>query len=261
MKRAYVDTPDGQIHYVFDGVGEPLILLHHAGSSSVEFQKVIPLLSSRFRVLALDMLGHGNSDHPKSDPLIDDYVRVLMNFMGALKLDKAIIVGNHTGTDVAVKLAALHPEYVRKLVIYGVLCRNRESREKLDKEELRKPYPMQPDGGHILKVWQSERRFSSDAISLESLTALVAESLRAYKGASADHRACHYNDSKEDLPLIKCPTLIIKGTLDPLSEDADRALALTPHSELAVIQGGTPHVPLERPQEFAEAILSFLDRN
>lgn len=259
MKRAYVDIRDGQIHYVFEGSGEPLILLHHAGSSSVEFEKVIPLLSPRFKVLAVDMIGRGNSDHPKSDPLIDDYARVLLDFMNALNVDKANIVGNHTGADVAIKVAALHPERVKKLALYGILCRDRESREPLDKEELRRPYPMQPDGAHIQKVWQSETRFSSDAISLESLTKLVAESLRAYKGASADHRACHYNDVRLELPSIHCPTLIMKGTLDPLCEDADGAFALTPHSKLVVIEGGTPHVPLEKPKEFAEAILSFLD--
>ena len=56
MKRAYVDTVEGQIHYRVGGSGEPLLLLHQRLFSSDEYSKVIPILSGCCRVVAMDAL-------------------------------------------------------------------------------------------------------------------------------------------------------------------------------------------------------------
>ena len=45
MKRAYVDIPEGQMHYRWEGEGEPILLLHAAVTSSAEYNRVIPYLS------------------------------------------------------------------------------------------------------------------------------------------------------------------------------------------------------------------------
>ena len=45
MKRAYVDIPEGQIHYRVEGKGDPILLLHAAVTSSNEYTRVIPFLS------------------------------------------------------------------------------------------------------------------------------------------------------------------------------------------------------------------------
>ena len=50
MKRAYADIPEGQIHYRYEGKGEPILLLHAAVGSSDEFKKVIPFLSKTYRL-------------------------------------------------------------------------------------------------------------------------------------------------------------------------------------------------------------------
>jgi pimeloyl-ACP methyl ester carboxylesterase len=257
MKKAYIDTKGGQIHYVYEGKGEPLILLHHAGSSSQEFRLIIPLLSPYFSVIAVDMLGHGNTYHPQFDPSIDDYASVVVNFMDALNLGKANIVGVHTGAEVAIKLAFLHPERLIKLGLYGVIYRNQESMDEIIPETHRKPYVLNRDGSHMLKVWQSDMYYSSEDISLQLLQSLVTDSLRAYKGASAAHRACYYHDTKSELPFIKCPTLLINGSFDGLREDTERALSVIPNSSLVNIDGGTGHIALEKPNELAEIMISF----
>ena len=65
MKRGYADTPEGQVHYRTEGNGEPLLLLHKAGLSSDEFTEMLPFLGKKFQVIAMDVLGYGNTDLPK----------------------------------------------------------------------------------------------------------------------------------------------------------------------------------------------------
>jgi len=57
MKRAYADIPEGQIHYELKGSGDPVLLLHAATTSSLEYAKVIQFMSRAIAPLAMDFLG------------------------------------------------------------------------------------------------------------------------------------------------------------------------------------------------------------
>jgi pimeloyl-ACP methyl ester carboxylesterase len=52
MKRGYVDTPEGQIHYRYDGSGEPVLLLHKASLSSDEYSEMLLLLGKKYMAIA-----------------------------------------------------------------------------------------------------------------------------------------------------------------------------------------------------------------
>src|SRR5690348_2858832 len=75
MRKGYVDTPEGQIHYITAGSGGvPLILLHQNPSSARMWEAVIPGLAARGRqVVAFDTPGYGNSDAPAEEPDIPYY--------------------------------------------------------------------------------------------------------------------------------------------------------------------------------------------
>jgi len=68
MKRAFIDTPEGQIHFRTEGRGEPVLLLHKASLSSEEYKEMIPILAKNYRVIAIDVLGCGDSDQPPFEP-------------------------------------------------------------------------------------------------------------------------------------------------------------------------------------------------
>jgi len=57
VHRRYLDTPDGQIHYVTAGSGRPVLLLHQTPRSWDEYRDVIPILARERRVVALDTIG------------------------------------------------------------------------------------------------------------------------------------------------------------------------------------------------------------
>ena len=62
MRRGYADTAVGQVHYREAGEGEVVVLLHQTASSSIMYYRVMPYLAGRFRVVAMDTPGFGNSD-------------------------------------------------------------------------------------------------------------------------------------------------------------------------------------------------------
>lgn len=110
MKRAYADIPEGQIHYRTEGEGPPLLLIHQAVISSLEYSRMIPILSKTHRVMAMDMLGCGGSDKPPRAYQIGDYARSVASFLDSLGIKKASVVGHHTGACIGVELAVTYPE-------------------------------------------------------------------------------------------------------------------------------------------------------
>ena len=116
--RAYIDGPQGQIHYQVFGKGIPLILCHQAPTCSVQFQEVLqPLADRGFRAVAIDNPGFGMSDGPSAPPSIEhDYLNATMAVMDALQIERAHIVGHHTGSMLAVE-AASHTQQMTAVVI------------------------------------------------------------------------------------------------------------------------------------------------
>ena len=85
MKRAFLDTAYGQVHYLVAGAGEPVFLLHQTPRSSDQFTEIIPLLTPKKRVIAVDNLGYGDSDKPRQQLSIEDYAAVVLQLMDDLR--------------------------------------------------------------------------------------------------------------------------------------------------------------------------------
>jgi pimeloyl-ACP methyl ester carboxylesterase len=64
IKRAFLDTEDGQILYRKGGEGKPLLLLHMNPRSSDEYRELMPILAQDRQVMAMDLMGFGDSDKP-----------------------------------------------------------------------------------------------------------------------------------------------------------------------------------------------------
>lgn len=117
MKPNFVATSFGRIHYLEAGSGEPLILLHSNGCSAHEFADVVEPLGKRFRTIAWDMPGHGDSDPITRHMTIDDYADAVIAFMDALGIDKAHVSGTSVGGTICVALGARYPERMKSVII------------------------------------------------------------------------------------------------------------------------------------------------
>ncbi len=116
VRKGYVDSPMGQIHYRTCGEGTPLLMLHMTPQSSLQFQNTFPLLiNAGFQVIAPDTPGYGMSDKPKSPPSIEEYSSVFTYVLDSLNIKTTGVVGHHTGASMACELAKSYPDRINKL--------------------------------------------------------------------------------------------------------------------------------------------------
>jgi pimeloyl-ACP methyl ester carboxylesterase len=99
------------------GSGPPLLLLHGIGDSSRTWDQVVPLLASKFTVIAPDLLGHGDSEKPRADYAISAYACGMRDLLAALDIDQVTLVGHSLGGGVAMQFAYQFPERCERMVL------------------------------------------------------------------------------------------------------------------------------------------------
>jgi len=101
--------------------GETIIFLHYSGANIMMWEPVIPYFQNDYRVVLIDLRGHGKSSMSENGYHIDDMASDVFGVMKHLGIDKAHIIGSSMGSEVGLSLAAHHPEYVSSLVCEGAL--------------------------------------------------------------------------------------------------------------------------------------------
>lgn len=114
----YISIDNTRIYYEEYGKGTPLILLHGGTSSMKYYGMVIPELSKKFRVIAVDSPGHGRSEHTDtlSYKLIADYFSEMIDIMD---FDSAYVLGCSDGAIVALILAYNRPDKIKRVISDG----------------------------------------------------------------------------------------------------------------------------------------------
>ena len=270
MIRAYATIRTGQVHYQTEGSGEPLLLLHQTPVSSDTWTKMAPLLANHYRVIAMDTLGYGKSDPPPRQYDMADYSQSVVDFLAALGISRASIVGRHTGACIAAEVAAGHPGVVDKLVLFGGPNYPPELRRaRLNTSDPAfRPMELKEDGSHIMTAWRSlvapTDPFGPDKgprplpIPLEELHVAFVARMAAGTRAEDAHHAVWTYDVESRLPLIKCPTLLLTGDKDYSYDRLELTRKLIPRCRTGVIKGGDTFTELAKAEEAAQAILSFL---
>ena len=162
MKRGYADTPMGQVHYYMHGRGEPLLLLHQTPRSARTFGRMMRFLGGRFRCFAADTLGFGGSDPLPAKVTMEGLARSMIHFLDAQKIQKAHVLGFHTGNKIAAAMAAEFPDRVSKVVLVGMthsLVISRKHRDAAIMEIVKKymtAYRESPDGAHLVRGWAAD---------------------------------------------------------------------------------------------------------
>ncbi len=114
-------TSFGQVVYHESGAGQPLVFIHNVGlgASSYEWSKVYPEFAGRYRVIALDLVGFGESARPAMRFTVADYTRMLAEFLRALDSDHPpIVVASGWAGGLCVHLAVQHPELASRLILH-----------------------------------------------------------------------------------------------------------------------------------------------
>ena len=117
MPRAEVSG--ATIHYEVAGDGEPLLLIPCLAADNACWALQLPAYAERFRCIAVDLPGSGESPVAEGRPSTDGYADELAELLDALGVERAHVAGVSLGAAVAMHLAARHPERVRTLSLHS----------------------------------------------------------------------------------------------------------------------------------------------
>ena len=223
---------DIQHHYIEQGEGFPLLLLHGNGEDVSYFAHQMEPFARHFRVIAVDTRGHGKTPRGEAPFTIRQFAEDLLAFMDRLAIEKAHILGFSDGGNIAMLFAMMHPERVEKLILDGA---------NLDTSGVRRKYQIPIEIGYrIAKL--CARKNPKARLKAELLGLMV-----------------HDPDVKpEELRKIQSPTLVIAGDDDMIKESHTRLIADSiPGAELAILHG-SHFVANQNPEAFNETVLRFL---
>jgi pimeloyl-ACP methyl ester carboxylesterase len=106
-----------KLHYQQVGEGSDVVMVHGiTGNLAVWHLHLVPELASRCRLLTYDLRGHGLSDAPPAGYSLDDMADDLLGLLDALSIERPVVVGHSYGADIALYLAAAHPDRVTEVI-------------------------------------------------------------------------------------------------------------------------------------------------
>lgn len=239
-------------HQQQEGTPYPaLVLIHGAGGNHLSWPPELRRLSGQ-TVYAVDLPGHGKSAGQGEQGLAA-YADRLLEWMDAVRVFRAFLVGHSMGGGIALELALAHPHRIAGLVLVSSGARLPVP------EELVSYSANQTTFAAALALL---RTLSFSASYPARLAELVMQRLGEVRPSVLhnDLLACSEFDATERLPQIHQPALVVCGAEDrlaPLRQSQFLASKLA-RAELKVVQGAGHMAPLEKPAEVADLVSAFL---
>jgi len=215
----------GSVRYYVGGEGEPLLLLHGLAGSTGNWVELLPDLVQRYRVIALDLPGHGGSGPLPRRPSTTDFAAVAAAVLEAEESGPAVVAGHSFGGLVALRLAHSRPELVRGLLLVspaGIRTSHRIVQAIALTTTTARPGRWVAPLRHRYAGRDWYRRavfrpwFVSDALSVTpSATHGLLQAQREHTDTKSAARAMIADDPRRDLHGISCPAVVLWGARDP----------------------------------------------
>jgi pimeloyl-ACP methyl ester carboxylesterase len=259
IERFFVPLSCGLVHVAACGAGRPVLLLHQTPRSWDEFREVLPLLGDKYRAIAMDTVGFGDSAPlPPGTDSIEAWAEASHAVLTALGHDRATVLGHHTGAAVAVEMAAARPERVDALILSACPYVDAARRESATGKRVIDEVTAHPDGRHLAELWTMRQPYYPEGRA-DLLERFIIDALKAGPRAAEGHRVVNRYEMERRLPLLRCPTLVIAPTADPHAYPHASVLAAAIRScRLVEIKNGMVPLPDQMPDAFAAAVDRFL---
>ncbi len=258
------DAPSGALDlYCRDeGEGPVLLLLHGVGGTHTIWNEVVPALSSRFRLLAPDLRGHGRSPLPRDAPAgFAEMQADLLRLLASKGIDQVYAVGLSAGALLALRLALELPPRVRGLVLIGGSVYT-DAHTRAITERWAETYAQEGSDGLTLRLLKDLYYPDWIEAHMEVVDQLGEQMRKAdFRGPALWANEALKFDERNRIAQLSVPTLIVQAMDDQVVDAAHgRILRQSiPGAQLRILAQTGHLVPIERPKETAEAIGAFVD--
>ncbi|MFN2555305.1 MAG: alpha/beta fold hydrolase [Nitriliruptorales bacterium] len=221
--------------------GPDVVLVHGFGVSSRTMAPTAQAWAPHCRVYAPDLPGHGLSYKPP--PALDPtgLAEALAQWMTAVGLQHACLLGNSYGCQIIVEFALRHPERIERLILQAptVDPNGRDLPRQLARR--------------LLSGWRERNEPADDETAKDWREMGLRQMVK-------DARYALRDPIEEKLPHIQAPTLVVRGSRDPIVPQrwAEEATTLLPRGQLVVLPDAIHTITSTRPDQLVEAILPFL---
>ncbi|WP_052129785.1 alpha/beta fold hydrolase [Sphingomonas sp. 35-24ZXX] len=240
---------------------EPVVLLHKVGGWLADWRDVAPLLAARYRVIAIDLPGHGESvmlGAPPHVQTVSESAAVVLAVLSELQIERFAVAGNSLGGVIAVQMAARWPERVRALMLASVSLYEGQTRAELDKvEQDRDPAVWTEDWRPLPRTMEQVARFGTVNPAIE--TEQNASRARADRWVRPSERGVALTDTAALLGLTRLPVQLIYADRGYYTKYIKIGRAARPDATIVQLADAGSFVHQEKPAETAAAMLAFLE--
>lgn len=260
IRKAYVDTPSGQVHYRATGPIEapPIVFLHQNTSSGWMFEYTMEVLADEFRCIALDLPGFGGSYEPTAFTSIQFLTEAVLESIESLGLGSFHVCGQHTGAGIGAEIGTRLPGRVLSVMMIGPLLLLEEEK-RWYRENFKGSARPDADGKYLHDTW-SYLRDNGAGIDLDMLHDEMWQTLRSWRARGMVYGCVWDFPFEEFFARLTCPILLMAAPDDVLYPGYQRAKAARPDC-VAVELSGSNFEPYLDPRGTAYAIRNFIRGN
>lgn len=272
-----IELSHGTVHYHEAGSGPCLLLIHGSGpgvTGWANYENNLPFFAAKFRCLIIDLPGYGGSDVIAGDP-VGGSVGACVEFLQALGIDSAHIIGNSLGGIVGSHIAANFPEKVTSFTTIGGIGLNIFTPFPGEGLNLLTAFTENPTRDNV-ETWLRSMVYDQALVTDELIDKRFAQATepktlattrqlysREAIGNIAAMRRQMATKTVEHLPAIQAPTLITWGRDDRVSpmDIALLPMRLIPNCELHVFPNCGHWAMIECKQQFEALVMAFMCLN
>lgn len=262
MPKAAVDGIE--IYYETFGKGPPLLLVPGLGGVGNYWAPQIAAFSRLFTVIVHDHRGTGQSTRSEISYSVEQMTRDLLGLMNALEIDKAHLVGHSTGGAIGQTIAIEHPDRIDKLVLYSTWTKCDPFMRRIF--EIRKTLLLNSGIEAYIKAtpvflfpdwWINQNADAFEKADRDLITAFPSAKIAASRcDAVMNFDRVNLLAEIQACPLVLCAA---DDFLTPAYFSRELAEKI-PGAELKILPRGGHCVSQTQPENFNEAVLSFLTR-
>lgn len=274
-RQCYYQAGPIRTRVIEAGTGEPFIFLHGTGGHAESFLRNLSSHAQFFRVLLVDMVGHGYSEAPDVEYSMETLVQHLADFVDTLGCGKVMIGGGSLGGMVAAWYAIRYPHRVKRLTLVTALLmtrddegkaqlrdaheRSRRTTDEVSREAVRSRLgwlmhePSKSVTEELVEVRYRIYKQEGRAAIIRRISDL------AFGGVVDDSWAAKWS-SPEHMRGIQCPTLVVWSRHNPglTAERAAKGMAYIPNARMVVLENSGHWPQWEEPEAFDRAHIPFL---